>query len=133
VEVVEHYSRTPTDVLLIDCRSPAEYAGRHSHPLDLGVEHHRVGGRIPGARNLPSTRLLTRGGSFRSLLELQDLFEASGVRDDVEVVVYGRAAPQSSLCWFGLHELLRHSRVRHYDGGWTEYGSLVDVPVERGD
>jgi thiosulfate/3-mercaptopyruvate sulfurtransferase len=132
-ELLERYAGAPGDVVLLDCRTPQEYAGKHRHPLDLGVEHHRVGGHIPGARNLPTSRLLGPGGTFRPVAELRDIFAESGVREDCEVVVYCRAAERSSVPWVALHELVGHPRVRHYDGGWTEYGSLLDVPVERDD
>jgi thiosulfate/3-mercaptopyruvate sulfurtransferase len=130
-EVITRYAGAPGDVVLLDCRTPQEFAGKHRHPLDLGIEHHRVGGHIPGARNLPSERLLTPDGSFAPAEELREMFAACGVREESDVVIYCRAAERSSLPWFVLRELLGHPRVRHYDGGWTEYGSLVDVPVER--
>jgi thiosulfate/3-mercaptopyruvate sulfurtransferase len=132
-EVIARYAGASDDVVLLDCRTPQEFAGKHRHPLDLGIEHHRVGGHIPGARNLPTARLLTPDGSFLPMDELRGMFAACGVREDSDVVIYCRAAERSSLPWFALHELLAHPHVRHYDGGWTEYGSLVDVPVERDD
>jgi thiosulfate/3-mercaptopyruvate sulfurtransferase len=101
--------------------------------LDLGVEHHRVGGHVPGALNLPSGQLLREDGRFRPRDELRALFAERGVTEHSDVVVYCRVAERSSLLWFALHELLGHPRVRHYDGGWAEYGSLIDVPVSRGD
>ena len=132
-ELVSRYVGAPGDAVLLDCRSPEEYAGSHRHPLDLGIEHHRVGGHIPGARNLPSGRLLREDGRFRPRDELRRLFADCGVRAESDVVVYCRVAERSSLLWFALHELLGHPRVRHYDGGWAEYGSLIDVPVSRGE
>jgi thiosulfate/3-mercaptopyruvate sulfurtransferase len=131
VEMVEHYAAHPRGALLLDCRTPREYEGSYRHPLDLGVEHHRVGGHVPGACNLPSEALLAEDGRFLPVPRLHELFAERGVRDDLEVVVYCRVAERSSLLWFALHELLGHPRVRHYDGGWAEYGSLLDVPVER--
>ena len=131
VEMVDHYAAAPAGAVVLDCRTPAEYAGNYRHPLDLGIEHHRVGGHVPGARSLPSEELLAEDGRFHPVPELQELFGQRGVREDLEVVVYCRVAERSSLLWFGLHELLGHPGVRHYDGGWAEYGSLLDVPVER--
>jgi thiosulfate/3-mercaptopyruvate sulfurtransferase len=130
-ELVSRYVGAPGDAVLLDCRTPQEYAGSHLHPLDLGIEHHRVGGHIPGARNLPSGRLLREDGRFRPRDELRALFAECGVTERSDVVVYCRVAERSSLLWFALHELLGHPRVRHYDGGWAEYGSLIDVPVSR--
>jgi thiosulfate/3-mercaptopyruvate sulfurtransferase len=132
-EVIARYAGASDDVVLLDCRTPQEFAGKHRHPLDLGIEHHRVGGHIHGARNLPTARLLTPDGSFLPTDQLRAMFAACGVREDSDVVIYCRAAERSSLPWFALRELLGHPHVRHYDGGWTEYGSLVDVPVERDD
>jgi thiosulfate/3-mercaptopyruvate sulfurtransferase len=132
-EVINRYVGAPDGAVLLDCRTPQEFAGKHRHPLDLGIEHHRVGGHIPGARNLPSGQILSEEGGFRPKEELRELFSSSGVREDSDVVIYCRAAERSSMPWFVLHELLGHPRVRHYDGGWTEYGSLLDVPVERDD
>jgi thiosulfate/3-mercaptopyruvate sulfurtransferase len=131
VEMVNHYAAAPPGAVVLDCRTPQEYAGAYRHPLDLGIEHHRVGGHVPGARSLPSEELLTEDGRFRPIPSLRELFARRGVREDLEVVVYCRVAERSSLLWFALDELLGHPRVRHYDGGWAEYGSLLDVPVER--
>lgn len=130
-EMVGHYATGPEGAAVLDCRTPAEYAGRHHHPLDLAVEHHRVGGHVPGARNVPSSLVLTAEDTFRSVTQLRAIFAEAGVQADTDVVVYCRVAERSSLLWFALHELLGHPRVRHYDGGWSEYGSLLDVPVER--
>ena len=131
VEMVSHYAAAPPGAVVLDCRTPQEYAGAYRHPLDLGIEHHRVGGHVPGALSLPSEELLTGDGRFRPVAELRQLFARRGVQEDLEVVVYCRVAERSSLLWFALDELLGHPRVRHYDGGWAEYGSLLDVPVER--
>lgn len=118
---------------LLDCRSPDEYRGHATHPLDMPLERHRVPGRIPGARNLPSTLLLDGSHTFRPWQQLRELFAERGIEpgDDVEVALYCRVAERSSLLWFVLHELLGHDRVLNYDGGWAEYGSLMHVPVER--
>lgn len=132
-EMVTRYAAAPGRAVILDCRTPPEYAGRHAHPLDLGVERHRVSGHVPGARNVPADLVLAEDGTFRPPAELRRLFAERGVAADSDVVVYCRVAERSSLLWFALHELLGHPRVRHYDGGWSEYGSLLDVPVERED
>ena len=130
-ELVTCYARPPGDTLLLDCRTEVEYAGGHLSPVDLGIEHHRVGGHVPGAVNLPSQELLTPEGTFQPRGQLEEMFTSRGLRPASDVVVYCRVAERSSLLWFALHEILQHPRVRHYDGGWAEYGSLVDVPVAR--
>jgi thiosulfate/3-mercaptopyruvate sulfurtransferase len=132
-EFITRYAGAPEGTVVLDSRTPQEFAGKHRHPLDLGLERHRVGGRVPGARNLPTARLLATDGGLRPVAELRALFAEFGVRKGSDVVVYCRAGEGSSVPWFVLHELVGHPLVRHYDGGWAEYGSLMDVPVELGD
>lgn len=131
-EVIARYVGATGDTVLLDCRSSAEFGGARTHPLDLGVERHRVAGRIPGSTSLPHNRLLTASGALRPVEELRDEFSGAGVHDVADVAVYCRVGGYGSLVWFALHEMLGHTTVRHYDGGWAEYGSLVDVPVEIG-
>lgn len=131
-ELLGRYVHAPGESVLLDCRTPEEYSGRHRHPLDLQFEQHRVAGHIPGSVNLPSGHMLNPDGTFRTQAELHDLFTGLGVKDESDVATYCRVAERSALVWFALRELLGHPRVRHYDGGWAEYGNLVDVPVELG-
>ncbi|WP_432571753.1 sulfurtransferase [Kineococcus sp. SYSU DK005] len=128
-ELLARYVGAPGPALLLDCRTPAEHAGHVGHPLDVAAERHRVPGHIPGSRNLPS-HLVLDGHRFAGREHLQRLFAEHGLRPDSDVVVYCRVADRSSVLWFALAELVGHPRVRHYVGGWAEYGSLVDVPVE---
>jgi thiosulfate/3-mercaptopyruvate sulfurtransferase len=130
-EVLERYVDAPGPALVLDCRTPAEFEGRSRNPVDLAVEQHRVPGHIPGAVNLPSGLLLTEDGAFQPVSRLLELFVSRGLADDSDVVVYCRVAERSSVLWFSLSELLGHPQVRHYDGGWSEYGSLMDVSVAR--
>ena len=129
-EVLADYVEGAPDHLLLDCRTPAEYDGRSHHQLDVAVEHHRMRGHVPGAVNLPSNRVLD-GSRMRSPDELREMFAERGVRPGSEVGVYCRVAERSALLWFALSEIAGHRRVRHYVGGWAEYGSLIDVPVTR--
>ena len=100
--------------------------------MDLPVERHRVPGHMPGARNLDSFEVLDPDTHrFLAPPVLASLFDDRGVRPGTEVALYCRLAERSSLLWFALHEILGHRLARNYDGGWVEYGSLVDVPVER--
>lgn len=132
-DLLARYVGAPPPALLLDCRTPLEYDGRPFHPMDLPVEQHRVSGHIPGAVNLPSALLLDAQQRFRPRADLHALATDRGLTAESDVVVYCRVAERSSLLWFALHELLGHARVRHYDGGWAEYGSLIEVPVARDD
>ncbi|GAA3629550.1 sulfurtransferase [Kineosporia mesophila] len=129
-ELLRSYVERPHPALLLDCRTPAEYEGSGRHALDLPVERHRVTGHIAGSRNVPSGSML-QGPYFRPVDELREAFAEAGLTAESDVAVYCRVAERSSLLWFVLSELLHHPRVRHYVGGWAEYGSLVNVPVAR--
>jgi thiosulfate/3-mercaptopyruvate sulfurtransferase len=117
---------------ILDLRSAEEYRGERvaplSAPFDHGAERR---GRIPGARHLPHDRLLREDGTFRPVEELRRSFDEVGVGPDDEVIAYCRLSHRASMGWFALTELLGHERVRVYDGSWTEWGSIVGVPIER--
>lgn len=115
----------------IDVRSPEEYRGEKLAPDHLPQEQSQVPGHIPGAVNIPWVKAANDDGTFRSADELRALYEAEGVRTDAEVIAYCRIGERSSHTWFALTELLGYPNVSNYDGSWTEYGSLVGVPVER--
>ena len=120
-----------SDVVLVDLRSPEEYGGERVAPLSAPIDHGAERrGRIPGARHLFFERLLAEDGTFRPAGELRAAFRETGVDDDATVITYCRLGHRASLGWFVLHELLGHERVRVYDGSWTEWGSIVGVPVE---
>lgn len=118
-------------VLLLDLRSAEEYRGERvappTAPFDHGAERR---GHIPGARHLAHERLLTADGTFLPPDELRAVLADAGVDDGSEVITYCRLGHRASLGWFVLSELLGHERVRVYDGSWTEWGSIVGVPVE---
>lgn len=118
-------------VLVLHCRTPAEFEGHVTQLVDVSVDRDRVSGHIPGARNLPSEQLLDDAGLFRPVDDLRRLFAEAGLTASSDAMVYCRVSERSALLWFALHELLGHAPTRHYDGGWAEYGSLVDVPVVR--
>jgi thiosulfate/3-mercaptopyruvate sulfurtransferase len=131
--VLERYIGAPSGTALLDCRGGSEYHGRAGSSVDLPVMFHRLAGHVPGARNLLSTDLLDpQTGRFLPRDELRRLMAAQGVEEEDEVILYCDVGQQSALAWFVLHEVLGHPRVRHYDGGWAEYGSLVGAPVARG-
>ena len=118
---------------LVDIRSPEEYAGRLLAPAHLPQEQAQRAGHIPGAANIPWSRAANEDGTFRSDDELRELYSGEGVAPDTTVITYCRIGERSSHTWFALHELLDYPEVKNYDGSWTEYGSLVGVPVVRGD
>jgi thiosulfate/3-mercaptopyruvate sulfurtransferase len=117
--------------LLLDARSPEEYRGeRVSAPG--GPDHGAIRyGRIPGAQHLYFEDLLRADGSFKAPEELAPLVEHRGVSQDKDIIVYCRLSHRATVLYFALTQLLGFSRVRVYDGSWTEWGNLVGAPVER--
>jgi thiosulfate/3-mercaptopyruvate sulfurtransferase len=118
---------------LVDVRSPDEYAGRLLAPAHLPQEAAQRGGHVPTAVNVPWSKAANDDGTFRSIDELRDLYGAAGLNFDKDTIAYCRIGERSAHTWFVLHELLEQPRVKNYDGSWTEYGSLVGVPVAVGD
>ena len=113
----------------VDVRSPEEFRGEKLAPDHLPQEQPYVGGHIPGAVNISWSEAAAEDGTFRPEDELRELY--GGVLESDEVIAYCRIGERAAHTWFVLHELLGHPGARNYDGSWTEYGSLVDVPVER--
>jgi thiosulfate/3-mercaptopyruvate sulfurtransferase len=118
---------------LIDVRSPDEFAGRLLAPAHLPQEQAQRGGHIPTAANVPWSKAANDDGTFKSDEELKRLYTEAGVDWDKETIAYCRIGERSSHTWFVLHELLGDTSAKNYDGSWTEYGSLVGVPVVLGD
>ena len=117
---------------LVDVRSPEEYRGELLAPPHLPQEQAQRPGHIPGARNIPWVKAVDpETGAFLPTERLRSLYESQGVTPDLEVVAYCRIGERSAHTWFVLHELLGYPRVRNYDGSWTEWGSMVGVPIER--
>jgi len=115
---------------LVDVRSPAEFNGEIIAPPGLPETAQRAG-RIPGAASIPWAQTVREDGRFKSADELRELYAAKGVTGDKDIIAYCRIGERSSHSWFVLHELLGYQRVRNYDGSWTEWGSLIGVPIER--
>jgi len=118
---------------LVDVRSPDEFAGRLLAPAHLPQEQAQRGGHIPTAANIPWSKAANDDGTFKSDDELKRLYADAGVDFDRDTIAYCRIGERSAHTWFVLHELLNQPNVKNYDGSWTEYGSLVGVPVAVGD
>ncbi len=118
---------------LVDVRSPDEYAGRLLAPAHLPQEQAQRAGHIPTALSVPWSKAANEDGTFKSDDELRALYGAAGLDPARDTIAYCRIGERSSHTWFVLRELLGHPNVKNYDGSWTEYGSLVGVPVALGD
>ena len=118
---------------LVDVRSPDEYAGRLKAPAHLPQEGGQIAGHVPTAINIPWSKAANEDGTFKSADDLKKLYADAGFDFNKETIAYCRIGERSAHSWFVLHELLGLSKVKNYDGSWTEYGSLVGVPVAVGD
>jgi thiosulfate/3-mercaptopyruvate sulfurtransferase len=117
---------------LVDVRSPKEYTGELLHMPNYPQEGATRGGHIPGAVNIPWSQAVNESDStFKSADELQALYGARGITPEQEVIAYCRIGERSSLTWFVLKYLLGYPDVENYDGSWTEWGNLVNAPIER--
>jgi thiosulfate/3-mercaptopyruvate sulfurtransferase len=118
---------------LVDVRSPDEFTGKLLAPAHLPQETSQRPGHIPTARNIPWAKTANEDGTFKSAEELRELYTEAGVDLDKDIIAYCRIGERSSHTWFALHEIIGLENVKNYDGSWTEYGSLVGVPVELGE
>jgi thiosulfate/3-mercaptopyruvate sulfurtransferase len=119
---------------LVDVRSPDEFAGRLLAPAHLPQEQAQRGGHVPTAKNVPWSKAAEEDGTFKSDDDLRALYgDEAGLDFGRDTIAYCRIGERSAHTWFVLHELLGQANVKNYDGSWTEYGSLVGVPIELGD
>ena len=115
---------------LVDVRSPAEFTGEIIAPPGL-LETAQRAGHIPGAINVPWSQAVNDDGTFKTADQLARLYESAGLDPTRETIAYCRIGERSSHTWFVLKYLLGHDRVINYDGSWTEYGNLIDVPIQK--
>ena len=118
---------------LVDVRSPDEFSGRLLAPAHLPQEQSQRAGHIPTARNIPWSKAARDDGTFRDDEELRELYAEEGVDFDRDTIAYCRIGERSAHTWFVLHEILEQPNVKNYDGSWTEWGSLVGVPIALGE
>ena len=117
---------------LVDVRSPQEYSGELLHMPNYPQEGATRGGHIPGAKSIPWSRATNESNStFKSAEALGELYQSQGITPDKEIIAYCRIGERSSHTWFVLTYLLGYPKVKNYDGSWTEWGNLVDAPIEK--
>jgi thiosulfate/3-mercaptopyruvate sulfurtransferase len=116
---------------LVDVRSPAEFTGEITAPPEYPTEHAQRGGHIPSAQNIPWGQAVNEDGTFKSVEDLKKLYEPKGITPDKEVITYCRIGERSSHTWFVLKYLLGYPNVKNYDGSWTEWGNMINNPIEK--
>ena len=127
-DVLQHFGRP-----LIDVRSPLEYSGERTTAPEYPEESALRAGHIPSAQSVPWGKAAAEDGTFRPRGELEAIYQdGAGLSPDDDVIAYCRIGERSSHTWFVLTHLLGYERVRNYDGSWTEWGSLVRVPIVKG-
>jgi thiosulfate/3-mercaptopyruvate sulfurtransferase len=116
---------------LVDVRSPQEYSGELIAAPGYEQEGAQRAGHIPTAQSIPWAQAVKDDGTFKSADDLRELYGAKGITPERPVTAYCRIGERSAHTWFVLRELLGYQDVRNYDGSWTEWGNLIDVPIEK--
>jgi len=116
---------------LVDVRSPDEFSGKIKAPAHLPQEQSQRAGHIPTAINVPWSKAAADDGTFKSDADLAKLYGEQGLSESAPTIAYCRIGERSSHTWFVLHELLGRDDVKNYDGSWTEWGNMVNVPIEK--
>jgi thiosulfate/3-mercaptopyruvate sulfurtransferase len=127
----EVFAALDSGTALVDVRSPQEFSGELIAMAGYEQEGAQRGGHIPGAASVPWAQAVQEDGTFKSADELRELYTSKGVLNGGDIIAYCRIGERSAHTWFVLHELLGHDAVKNYDGSWTEWGNLVDVPIQK--
>ena len=128
----EVFAALDADTKLVDVRSPQEFSGELIAMAGYEQEGAQRAGHIPGAASVPWAQAVKEDGTFKSADELRELYAGKGVLNGSDIIAYCRIGERSAHTWFVLHELLGQDDVKNYDGSWTEWGNMVDVPIEKG-
>jgi len=124
-------SRRRFQIRIVDVRSPQEYTCEITSPPEYPTEHAQRPGHIPGAQNIPWPQVLNNDGTFKSAEKLFDIYRTKTILPSSEVITYCRIGERSSHSWFVLKYLLGYPDVKNYDGSWTEWGNLIENPIEK--
>jgi thiosulfate/3-mercaptopyruvate sulfurtransferase len=127
----EVFKQYETQQPMVDVRSPKEFSGELLHMPGYAQEGAQRGGHIPGAVNSPWATAVREDNTFKSADELRDIYQGKGIAPDKKVIAYCRIGERSSHTWFVLKYLLGYPNVKNYDGSWTEWGNLVNAPIQK--